>query len=127
MKVRTPRGFSTIVVSSIDVPEVNYGLNKPPVATNNASASTANPGGMTQVLVPGLSANDPEQGALVLTGNSVKIETLPSAATGLLYYDGLLVTAGQIITMFDPSKLKVDPTDGSQTMVFTFSVLDAAG
>ncbi len=118
---------TSIVVASTDVPNVNFGLDQPPVASNVSVAATTNPGGATQVAVPGLSATDPEQGALTLPGSTITIETIPLKSTGDLYYNGVLVVAGQVIPNFDPALLKVDPADGAQTMVFTYSVVDAAG
>ena len=53
---------------------------------------------------------------------------LPDPATmGLLYYNGVLVTAGQIITNYDPTLLTIDPVDGALSAVFTVASVDAAG
>ena len=71
--------------------------------------------------------SDPEDGAKG-AGNTFIISTLPDPATmGLLYYNGVLVTAGQIITNYDPTLLTIDPVDGALSAVFTVASVDAAG
>ena len=77
------------------------------------------------VQFPPLPGTDPEDGALG-SGKSVKITTVPNNAD--LYYNGVLVTAGQVITNYDPSLLSLTITaGGSMAIVFNFAYLDAAG
>src|SRR4029077_2351431 len=65
-----------------------------------------------------------------LETRSVIIDVVPSNSN--LYYNGILVTAGQLITNFDPSLLQVEfnaVTVGSSTKTteFYYSFVDAAG
>jgi len=54
------------------------------------------------------------------------ISTLADNAT--LYYNGVAVTAGQVITSYTPALLRVDPNfEGSGTVTFRFTFQDAAG
>ncbi len=82
-------------------------------------------GNTASVQFPPLSGTDPEDGALG-SGKSVKITTVPNNAN--LYYNGGLVTAGQVIVNYDPSLLSLTITiGGSNTIVFNYAFLDAAG
>ena len=103
----------------------DFGIEKLP-DTTNVSSTSPNPPGATQYQVPTLAGTDPEDGAIG-SGKKFKIVTLPDPATGVLYYNGVAVTVGQIIPTYDPTKLKFDPVDGSVTMSFTYAAIDAAG
>ncbi len=79
---------------------------------------------------PVLSGSDAEDcaGACLLTSRSVIIDALP--ANSSLYYNGVLVTAGQLINNFDPSLLQIEitaATIGSFGTSFQYSFVDAAG
>ncbi|ADV45591.1 conserved repeat domain protein [Nitratifractor salsuginis DSM 16511] len=119
----TPDGVMSVAVGTSDSVNNDFGINKKPVANDETKPAVLNPGGSTQVAVPALDYSDQEDG----TPSTITITTLPDPATGVLYYDGTPVTAGQTINNFDPSKLTVDPTDGDQTVVFKYTVTDAAG
>ena len=112
-----------INVGTTDVPDNDFGINKKPEAVNKNKPSEMNPGGSTQVSVPTLEKHDLEDGNEVPT--KIKITELPTNAT--LYYNGLLVTAGQIIDNYDPTKLMLDPNDGELTAVFKYTVFDKDG
>jgi uncharacterized repeat protein (TIGR01451 family) len=76
-----------------------------------------------------LAGTDPEDGALG-AGQSFRIITLPT--NGTLYYLNALnvpvaVTAGQLISNYDSTKLQLDPNDGAITVTFTYAAVDAAG
>ena len=114
---------SGLDVDHTEVPQVDFGINKKPVATDVTDPVVQNPGKDTQVEAPELNVTDNEDG----TPTTITIETLPDAATGVLYYNGTAVTAGQVIPHFDQSKLTIDPTDGDQTVTFTYSTTDADG
>jgi len=114
-------GLIAVSVGTANVPQVDFGINKKPVAVDVTEPSQLNPGGAVQVAVPDLNVSDLEDG----TPTTVTIETLPTNAT--LYYDGVAVTAGQVIPNFDNTKLTVDPIDGDQTVVFDYTTTDAAG
>ena len=115
---------TSIVVTTTDVNQVNFGLQQPPTAADVAETLRLNPGGSTQVPAPELTIADPEDG----TPTTVVIETLPNPTTqGVLYYDGTPVTAGQRIDNFDPTKLTVDPVNGAVVVEFDYSTIDSAG
>jgi uncharacterized repeat protein (TIGR01451 family) len=108
----------------------NFGIEQVPITTSVSSGLQSNPGGTIQVQVPTLAATDPEDGVLG-TGKSFKIVTVP--ANGTLYYPNAsnvptVVTAGQVIANYDPTKLTLDPTaTGADTVTFTYAAIDAAG
>jgi len=79
---------------------------------------------------PVLSGSDPEDcnTGCILTVRSLIIDTVPVNAD--LYYNGVLVTAGQQIDNFDPSLLQVQITAatlGAVSTSFSYSFVDAAG
>ncbi|MES2440976.1 MAG: SdrD B-like domain-containing protein [Verrucomicrobiota bacterium] len=116
----TVNGSLAVAVTTANISNANFGIDRTPAATA-LSATMANPGGTTQVTVPSLVGNDPEDGSLA----RFVINTLP--ANGTLHYNGTAVTAGQTITGFNPSLLKLDPNDGAIVVTFTYSTVDAAG
>jgi hypothetical protein len=77
-------------------------------------------------LVPGpLSGTDNEDGTLG-SGNTLVITQAPTQNE--LYYDGMLVTSGTIITNYDPAKLTIKFTSvGSMSVSFLYVFTDAAG
>ncbi len=116
-------GVIAVSLGTTGIPQIDFGINHKPVAEDKTEPAQSNPSGDTQYPVPALPVTDTEDG----TPTTITIKTLPDPATGVLYYDGVPVTAGQVIPNFDPSKLTVDPTDGNQVMVFTYTTTDAAG
>jgi hypothetical protein len=99
-------------------------LNNPPTTTDLNAASQPNPGGTTAVQVTTLAGSDLEDGPLG-AGKSFKIVSLPT--NGTLSYNNAPVLAGQIITNYDPTLLKLDPNDGAITVSFTYAAIDSAG
>ena len=60
------------------------------------------------------------------TTNTVVIVTLPD--DGILYYQGVPVTAGEVIPNYDPASLTLDPAfEGAGTVDFNFEIEDSAG
>jgi uncharacterized repeat protein (TIGR01451 family) len=98
--------------------------NQVPDTTNLSPASQINPGGTNTVQVPTLVGNDPEDGALG-SGNSFKIVALPT--NGVLYYNGTIISPGQTISNYDPTKLTIDPNNGALTVSFSYAAIDSAG
>lgn len=115
-----------IVAFGTSISNLNLGINKKPAA-NSTSSSSSNPGGTGTVTVPDLNGSDFEDGNFVAGSGTttIKIQSLPS--NGLLYYNNVLVNAGDVIANYNPALLKVDPDDGITTLFFTFSSVDAAG
>ena len=114
-------GLVVVDVIENSVPEINFGINQQSVATDNNATSQLNPGQDTTVIVPTLDIKDQEDD----TPTTVTIKTLPT--NGTLYYDGELVVADENITDFNNSLLRVDPIDGEQIVIFTYTTTDAAG
>ncbi|MEI6605851.1 MAG: SdrD B-like domain-containing protein, partial [Verrucomicrobiota bacterium] len=117
----TPDGLLTVAVTTSSVSNANFGIERSPTAAAVTAASQVNPAGTTRVQVAALSATDPEDTSLT----TFIIKTLPS--NGTLYYNGTAVTAGQTISSYSASLLTLDPNDGSITVSFTYSAVDAAG
>ena len=123
----TPNGVITVTLTDDDKDDVNFGVDKKPVADNKTATSQANPGGSTKVPVPTLTGVDLEDGAYTGSSksNTVVIQNLPANAT--LYYNNTAITsAGTVIPNYDPSKLLLDPNDGPISVTFTYSERDAA-
>ncbi|RUA32718.1 MAG: hypothetical protein DSY76_00220, partial [Bacteroidetes bacterium] len=120
----TVDGIVEVHVATADVPNNDFGINKKPSAQDKSKPSELNPGGTTKVSVPELKKDDKEDGNNTKP-KKLKVTQLPT--NGKLYYDGNLLSAGDIIDNYDPSKLEVDPDDGDQTVVFKYSVFDNDG
>lgn len=121
-------GDLEFTVLSVDVTNLNFGINQIPTSENKTEAAQLNPGGSVQVVVPTLTGTDLEDGTYNGTSgtNDIVIHTLPS--NGTLYYNGVAVTEGQVITNYNPALLTVDPAEGDDvTITFTYSHTDAAG
>ena len=117
-------GTLSVNTGTASLNNANFGIDQLP-QTSNTSATFHNPGGTATVLVPTLSGSDPEDGVLG-TGMTFEINSIPANAT--LYYNGIAVVIGQIITNFNPGLLTLDPLfDGSGSVSFTYAAIDAAG
>lgn len=111
--------------TATNISSKDFGIEQLPNTNDVTGSTTTNPGGTNTVQVPTLSGTDPEDGNLG-SGNSFKIVSLPT--NGTLYYNGVAVTANQVITNYDPTKLTVDPNiDGATTIAFTVAAVDKAG
>lgn len=118
--------ISNIIVTNAAIVNVNFGIEQPPAASSITAPLDVNPGGSFQVIVPVLTGYDPEQGTFSGTGNADTIQIVTLPVNGTLYYNGVAVTAGQIIPNYNPDLLTVDPNDGAVNVTFTFSEIDAA-
>ena len=64
------------------------------------------------------------------SGNTFKIATLPNTSAAKLYYNNVLVTAGQEISNFNPQLLTIEfvsPLSMGSSLSFKYSVVDQAG
>ncbi len=113
-------GTIAVALDEVGVAQVDFGINDKPVAEDRTDPERTNPAGDTRYPVPALPIHDTEDGVPSI----VTILTLPDTATGILYYDGVPVTAGQVITDYDASKMTVDPTEGNPVIVFTYTTTD---
>ncbi|MDR6806965.1 hypothetical protein J2Y45_004157 [Dyadobacter sp. BE34] len=130
-----------IVVTSTDVTNANFGVQQPPVAVpkeyvidqpvtdvmiplNGSHVSTG-----TGTTTPDqLTGADPEDGTLNGDNHdrTVVITTLPDH--GELYYNGVLVTAGQVIPDYNPDSLAIKLTGtGYTSTTFEYAYVDEAG
>jgi uncharacterized repeat protein (TIGR01451 family) len=116
-----PDGVIEVTVEEVDVLQVNFGINKKPVAGDNSGEEQLNPGTDVQVNVIDLKVSDDED----TTPSTVTIKRLPT--NGILYYNGSEVTEGQVIKDFDNSKLTLDPENGTLTVSFTYTTTDESG
>lgn len=117
----SPDGIVAVNVGTSNIAQIDFGINQAPVATDMNVTVHSNPPGNIQYPVPQLNITDTEDGV----PTTVTITTVPG--NGTLYYNGTPVTAGQVITNFDPSLLSIDPDDGNQDIIFTYTTTDAAG
>ncbi|RBQ11287.1 tandem-95 repeat protein, partial [Pedobacter miscanthi] len=129
----TPDGMinGVIINSNTVVQNANFGAERLPLTNNVTAAPRSNPGGTLKVQVPTLNGYDDEdyyffQSPNNLTGTDIIINSLPTAAMGVLYYDGIAVTVNQVIRAYEPTLLLFDPANGALTATFTFSYRDRA-
>ncbi|PMD92521.1 hypothetical protein BWI97_20785 [Siphonobacter sp. BAB-5405] len=130
-----------ITVATTSVTNANFGVQQPPLAEPktylidvpspnvkikldsshvSTGTGTASPGQLT--------GQDPEDGRLSgeQKNRTVTITSLPT--NGTLWYDGVKVTPGQVLTNYDPSKLELEFTGTGYTSTeFTYAYHDAAG
>jgi uncharacterized repeat protein (TIGR01451 family) len=121
----SPLTTAAFNIGTTDITGKDFGIEQLPDTDNKTATAQVNPGGSNKVQVPTLSGTDPEDGNIG-NGKKFKIVTLPQSTNGILYYDGIAVTIGQIITNYDPIKLTVDPSDGAVTVSFKYAAIDAA-
>ncbi|MFV0253088.1 MAG: hypothetical protein ACK5H2_07080 [Beutenbergiaceae bacterium] len=117
----TEDGIVPVLLDARDTTGVRSGIQQAPTANDVTAPSELNPGGTTSVVVPGLTMTDPEDGV----PDAIAIRAL--ATNGTLYYNGVPVTFGQVITGFDPALLTLDPAEGVVTAEFSYAAVDAAG
>jgi hypothetical protein len=130
-----------IVVTTTDVTNANFGVQQPPMADpkdyiidqpvvdqiiplNGTHTST----GAGTTAPDQLTGADPEDGTLNGTGRdrTVVITTLPDH--GELYYNGVLVTEGQVIPNYNPDSLAIKLIGtGYTSTTFEYAYVDQAG
>lgn len=136
----TPNSQQTVVVGSVDRPDVNFGMEQPPIAGQAQYPSQTNPGGTLTVPVDsgafvgalpsgvtGTNASDPAPGAV--TG--VTIPRFPSNATsitinGVSYTAATFPPAGVSVTVAQLAGMVLDPVDGAVSVVIPYTIADAA-
>ncbi|MBK7039281.1 MAG: tandem-95 repeat protein [Bacteroidetes bacterium] len=119
--------ITNIVLDSTSIIDVNFGIEELPNSNNvmqtipSPSINTIAAGTITQP-VAGLDFEDGVLGNI----NTLVITALPANAT--MYYNGSLVTIGQIIQGFDPLLISyTDITLGSNAIQFEYAFIDSAG
>ena len=138
----SPNSSQTVSVAAVDRPNVNFGLEQPPVAGNALYPAQINPMGTVSVpvgagafigpLLPagvtGSNATDPAPGAV--TG--IRITAFPVNATsitlnGTTYTAASFPPLGVALTPAQLAGMSVDPIDGAVSVVISYTALDAAG
>lgn len=127
-------GFYGITVGTSDVTDINFALDRIPVA--NAQSYTLDlPPTMNMVLIlngtgaanspAALSGTDPEDGTKG-SGSTFNITTIP--AYHQLWYNGVQITGPISIPNYNPALLEVHFTSvGTQPLSFNYTVTDNAG
>ena len=130
----TPNASIAVRTGLSNVTNVNFGIQRLP--NSDSYLSSINHPSLNQLITlnggmnpPVLSGSDPEDcvSGCVLTTKSVTIDQVPVNAE--LYYNGSLVTDGQMINNFNPSWLNLRitaATMGDSTVTFRYSYVDAA-
>lgn len=129
----TPDGSIQISMALTSIGNVNFGLDRKPVASD-VTTTVAQPHIGTTIPLNGSNGNGPvppatdaEDGTLG-AGKTIVITTIPANTT--LYYKGTAVTNGQTIINLNPDSLSVvitTATINSSSTSFQFSYIDAAG
>lgn len=125
---------AAFAVSTTDVANINFGIERPPLApaqsytiAQPAYNSVAVLNGAGTIADPGpIRGNDPEEGYLV-SGNKFSITTDAAMNGNKLYYNGVEITGTMIINNYNPALLTVKYCGaGSVELIFTFQSYDAA-
>jgi hypothetical protein len=114
----TVDGIVKVYVNQNNVKNVDFGIDKKPIADNKVVKTQVNPGGTQRVAIPVLSGNDKESGKKL----RYMIKSLPNNAT--LYNNKEKVSKLDIV---DPKALTLDPKDGEQSVEFTYVSIDEEG
>ncbi len=124
-KDATADGNLAVTIAAANVTAQNFGIEQLPDTTSATASSQQNASGTSRFVVPTLTGTDPEDGALG-AGSTFCITSLPTNAT--LFYQSVVVSAGQCITAYVVNSLQVDPTsNGALTVSFQVAARDAAG
>ena len=123
VKNGTANCYVAVSTSTNNITGVNFGIERLPNSDNKSASYASNVPGM-QYAIPALGGSDPEDGTLG-TGKTYKITSVPNNA--VLFYNGLLVSTGQVIPAFNPTLFKIDPNNGVVISTFTYAAMDAAG
>lgn len=126
---------ASFAVNTADVANINFGIERPPLApaqsyniTQPVYNATAVLNGAGTIADPGpVRGNDPEEGYLV-SGKKFSITTGAGMNGNKLYYNGIEITGTVIINNYNPSLLSVKYCGtGSVELQFTYQSFDAAG
>jgi hypothetical protein len=120
-------GLANISVASEDLTEIDFAINKKPIALDYTRAEVLNPEGDVQVEFDSTGVADMKDFILDNedgTPATIKITKLSSSAK--IYYAGEELTVGKIIEMPDISQFKIDPNDGDVVASFSYVAIDKA-
>ena len=113
-------GSISVKIEKNNIANVNFGLNKKPVAKAFSVASQLNPGDNGKVAVPALQGSDNENSE----GLIYSIVSLPKNAT--LYMGNTAIEKENFIVT-KPEGLTLDPKNAEQEVTFTYKVTDQDG
>ncbi len=116
----------TVRVSTLtsNIDSVNVAIETLPDSDNKTLSYPINTAGVQYDITGGLMGSDQEDGILGV-GKTYKITELPIGA--VLYYNGLEAQLNQVITLFNPTLLVIDPDNRTSFTSFKFASRDAAG
>ena len=122
----TVDGMVSIPMTDVSVDNIDFGINKSPLAQPYTKPAEINPGGTTAVaLVP---AGTPIAGFIQdleeTTPNRIKMVSVPSSGT--LFYNANPVAVGDIIDAPDVNNFTYDPEYGDVDAAFTYVAMDKA-
>lgn len=133
--------LATVSVLATNVVNANFGIQQPPVS--DPQTYTIDPPLSNQFIPldstlistgPGtsspdqLTGTDPEDGILDGTGNNKSLVISAAPDYGELWYNGVMITAGEKIINYNPALLSIKITDTSNnTVSFQYAYVDEAG
>ncbi|SOE23936.1 hypothetical protein SAMN06298216_4308 [Spirosomataceae bacterium TFI 002] len=118
----SPNGQILFSLSDSDLGGLAFGLQKKP-DSNSETFVLKNTNGSNRIKLKSLIGFDLEDGELG-AGSTIKIITLPT--NGKLYYDGIELSASDLITGYNPDLLRIDPDfDHAGSLSFTYSFIDS--
>ena len=119
-KERINNSIITVKVDEKDISDIDFGINKQPVAEAKIVEIQLNPGLAMRVSVPKLSGDDKESGKKLL----YKIASLPTLGT--LYHNNIKVEQSGLMVEEDDN-LSMDPHQGDTVVLFSYVTIDEAG
>ena len=114
----TVDGMIVLHVVEKDIPNIDFGINKKPLAESKTAETQVNPGGSQTVSVPSLSGSDEESGSDL----RYMIKEISKNAT---LYNGKEKVSN--FDFVDPNSLYLDPKDGKQTAIISYVSIDHEG
>ena len=124
VKPGTPTCIIAVSTSSVNVDNVNFGVERLPDSDDRVINYPRNDPNIQYDVTGGLTGSDAEDGILG-AGKTYKITELPFGS--VLYYNGFAVALNQVISHFTPALLKIDPDDDRHQAIFRYASMDAAG
>ncbi|MCY7293086.1 MAG: T9SS type A sorting domain-containing protein, partial [Ferruginibacter sp.] len=110
--------------AATNISAVNFGIERLPESDDRTINYTINTPGLRYDITGGLTGSDAEDGIL---GALKTYRITELSANAVLFYNNLVVTLNQVITLFDPALLKIDPADNVIQSTFKYASMDAAG
>jgi Bacterial Ig domain/Secretion system C-terminal sorting domain len=124
IKPGTASGSVSVSTLTSNIDSVNVAIETLPDSYNKTLSYPFNQVGVQYDITGGLTGTDQEDGILG-AGKTYKITELPIGA--VLYYNGIEAQLNQVITLFNPTLLVIDPDDRTSFTSFKFASRDAAG